>query len=230
MRVAVTAAPETAERFREALERAGFVPVLLPCVAVTAAPDPVLDRVRTLALTVDWIVVTSARAVQILWPWGGMPRVPVAAVGPRTAEAVGRAGGMPTVVGEGGVEELIRRMGNRISHTTMLYPRAARVAVDVELLLESAGASVITEIVYRTRPVAPPTEPSVPVATFASPSAVTGWMRSRSLEGIVRAALGPTTAAALAAVGHPAQVVAAVPRPCSLAEALTCHLDERRIP
>ncbi|NIQ59511.1 MAG: uroporphyrinogen-III synthase, partial [Gemmatimonadetes bacterium] len=66
----------------------------LPCIRVEPAPDDVLRRLRDRAPSADWIVVTSRRAVEVVWPEGRIPAGPaVAAVGPSTADAVRSAGG-----------------------------------------------------------------------------------------------------------------------------------------
>jgi len=230
VRVAVTAGPDTAERIGRELHRVGLRPVWLPCVEIAPVPEETLRRVRRVATDVDWILVTSARAVQVVWPHGGMPPVPVAAVGPTTARAVAAAGGDAQLVGSDGAAALVERLGRRAADATVLFPRAAQVAADVVGLLEGHRCRVLSEVVYTTRPIPPPSQPPVEAATFASPSAVDGWTRTRPLAGIVRAALGSTTADALAAAGYPADVVAPVPRPVSLADALYRHLEERRDP
>jgi len=227
VKVAVTATADTAERIRRALDVRGLEGVVLPCVVTRPRDEGALRRVRGLAATVDWIVVTSARAVRTLWPDGGMPPVPVAAVGPATAEAVAAAGGRVALVGTEGAASLLRRLEPEVGEATVLYPRPERTAADVETTLRAAGAEVIAATVYTTLPVPPPTEPVVDAVTFASPSAVLGWRRSRTLEGLVVAALGSTTAAAVKALGHPVDVVAETPSPERLVDSLVRHLEGR---
>ncbi len=227
MKVAVTASADTAERIGRALDARGLEGVFLPCVVTRSRADGELRPVRELAATVDWIVVTSVRAVRTVWPDGGMPPVPVAAVGRATADAVAAAGGRAVLVGDEGAAALLRRLGPEVGGATVLYPRPERAATDVEATLRAAGAEVIAATVYVTLPVAPPTDPLVDAVTFASPSAVLGWRRSRPLEGLVVAALGPTTAAAVKALGRPVDVVAEIPSPEGLADSLVRHLEER---
>ena len=91
--------------------------------------------------------------------------------------------------------------------------------------LRAAGAEVVAESVYETVPIAPASD-TVDVAIFGSPSAVEGWCRSRSLDGLVVGAIGATTAAALTHRGHPSDVVPERPSFENLVKALTQHLRE----
>lgn len=200
MRVAVTTAVDRADSVAVELQAAGLDPVLLPCIRVEPAPVADLDRIREAALAGDLVILTSARAVRITWPDGMPPDLPVAAVGEGTAAEVRRRGGSVEVMGVDGGESLVRLLAPRVAGRTVVFPRADRLASPIVEELRFAGARVVDVAVYTTVPVGPALD-AVDAASFASPSAVEGWSLARSFEGVVVAALGATTRAALAARG-----------------------------
>jgi uroporphyrinogen-III synthase len=225
-RVGLTSTSDSLPRLSEIVSKHGLDPVRLPCIEVTPADDDSLAIARTEADGADWIVITSRRAVGAVWPRGGMPEVPVAAVGQTTAAAVHEAGGSAALVGEGGAAELIRRLGSEVSGKRVLFPHAAGADPSTVESLETAGAEVIALVVYETRPVAPEEDP-VDSVMFGSPSAVAGWCLSRPLEGITLAAIGETTRAALIDRGYEPDVTPPRPDFELLAAMLADHLRER---
>lgn len=227
-RVAVTTAPgATAQRVAGLLRDAGLEPVLLPCIRVVPAEAETLARLRAAAETAEWIVVTSRRAVEHVWPGGGMPPQPsVAAVGAHTAEAVRAAGGRPEIVGAGGAAELRDALVSRLAGSRVVFPHAHAADPAMAVMLAGVAADVVALPAYHTEPVAPGDDP-VDAALFGSPSAVAGWTSGRPLTGLVAAALGETTAAALAAAGHPADLMPSRPGYDQLVRDLAAHLHER---
>lgn len=225
-RVAVTTAGDPAARAAADLRHRDLEPVMLPCIRIVPSPPHLLERARTAAREADWILLTSARAVSATWPDGGMPPVPIAAVGRSTASAASRAGGTVEITGRRGAASLIHDLEPLVSAKRVAFPHASGTGAAAADRLRRAGATVVTEVAYETKPVAPPSEP-VDAATFASPSAITGWCLSRSLEGIVVAVIGPTTADAVRQVGREPEVVASIPGMSNLVEALAGHLTER---
>jgi uroporphyrinogen-III synthase len=202
-----------------AVRAAGLDPVMLPCVAVEAAPHHVRAGVARRACAAEALVVTSARAVEILWPRGAMPGVPAAVVGASTAAAVRAAGGRVAVVGDGGLEVLLSQASHLLAGRTVVYPHSARTGGDALAALRGACGRLVAAVVYDTRSVKPDASVSVDVAMFASPSAVHGWLAARPLAPVARVAIGPTTAAALAGVGYAADAVASHPSYPALAAA-----------
>lgn len=227
LRVAVTTAVDRSEVVADAVRRAGLIAVVLPCLEVEPASEPVLARLRAAAAASDLIVATSGRAVRITWPVGGMPPVPVAAVGRATARAVTEAGGRVEVVGEQGAAALAGALEGRVRGRTVAFPHARGADPSTVRRLEASGATVAAEAVYETVPVGPGPDP-VDGVLFGSPSAVRGWYLTRTLDSLVVGAVGPTTAEALAGYGHPAEVVAPRPDLGALAAALGDALVERR--
>jgi uroporphyrinogen-III synthase len=161
----------------------------------------------------------------VLWPDGGMPGVPVAAVGPATARAVIKAGGLVAVEGRRGSRALVEDLGT-VRGRVVVFVHAAGASADTADRLAAKGAVVDAHAVYRTRPI-PPGDALVDSVAFASPSAVDGWLLARSLEGMVVASVGETTASYLEGRGHRSDVVATRPTFPSLADALAGRMIER---
>jgi uroporphyrinogen-III synthase len=195
--VGLTSTPERGSRLAGWCIDAGLDPVLLPCIESAPADSSHLAAVRAEARTADWIVVTSRRAISVLWPKGGMPDVRVAAVGPSTAEAVRKNGGNAEVVGGAGAGELTALLADQVRDNAVLFPHASGAGSSTVKALQDAGAEVLARAVYEIRPVAPGAE-TVDAVAFGSPTAVSGWFLSRSLDGLVVGAIGSTTARALA--------------------------------
>lgn len=221
-RVAVTTTADNAHRVGDALVAAGLVPVMLPCISISPSPEDVLVELRTAAAKADLIVVTSARAVRILWPDGNMPSTPVAAVGAATAEAVTDAGGTVQIIGDGGAADLVAQLD--VDGLTVAFPhaRAADPATTIEL--ERRGATVHGATAYDTIPIAP-ADDKVRAAVFGSPSAIDGWLMRRHLDGMTIAAMGETTASALRVRGVSDPVVVDRPDLESLAQALAERIN-----
>lgn len=181
-------------------EEIGLEPILLPCIEQVPADQGTLRSAMAEAEQADWLVVTSPRAVTTLWPEGAMPATRIAAVGPATARAVHRAGGTISVTGRGGAADLVGLLRDAVRGRKVVFPHAARAGGTTIAALEAAGASLVAIPVYEVRPISPPPDPVEAVA-FGSPSAVSGWALSRTLEGPFIGAIGETTAAALVAHG-----------------------------
>lgn len=197
MRIAVTTAMDAYGRWTRPMAGAGFTPVPLPCISIEPARSSTLERCRAWAASADVLVVTSARTVATLWPDGGLPDVPVLAVGEVTARAVENGGGSVALTGRGGADHLIGRAGHLVAGRKVFYPHAAGADPVPALRLASLGAELTTELVYHTVPRSPALDP-VDGAVFASPSAVAGWRLSRSIRELaVVGVIGDTTKEAL---------------------------------
>lgn len=205
--MAVTTSADAAERICVPLVLAELDPVVLPCIEVRAAPGSVLDGMRSAARVADHLLLTSVRTVQILWPEGGMPPVPVAAVGGATARAVEQAGGMVETIGPGDGDDLIDLLLAQVAGRRIVFPHARSADPGRAERLRRAGALVDAAAVYDTIPLPPGPDP-VDAALFGSASAVEGWCLSRTLSDVAMiGAMGPTTAAALSTRGRPADFV-----------------------
>lgn len=198
---------------------AGLEPVALPCIEIEARPEEDLAAVRSQCEDASLLFVTSARTVDVLWPTGGAPPVPVAAVGQKTAERVTESGGHVTFVGNRGSLTLANAIARENFTGPIVFPRGARSNPEAVDAMRSAGLTVIDLAVYDTRTIAPPNK-FVDAVMFGSPTAVTGWLMGRSLDGMVVGAVGETTARCLAEVGLGADLIAGIPSYKRLAEEL----------
>jgi uroporphyrinogen-III synthase len=223
-RVAITTAADRADLAARPYRARGLDPVLLPCVRIDTGPDSAIADIRQQAPGATWLVVTSARAVAIVWPDGAMPPVPVAAVGPVTARAVSEAGGIVALVGEAGASDLVEALGQGTG--VVVFPHAAGTDPGVFEEIITAGWDLLERTVYEAVPVAPSND-DVDAVVFASPSAVQGWVMTRRLDGPVVGAIGPTTARVLRGHGRVPDLIADPPSHEGLARLMAAHLAER---
>lgn len=216
----------TTDRFGEVADyyaEAGLTPVPVPTIQVVTAAGPAQALARRLASNAEMLLVTSPRTPRLLWPGAGMPVVPVAAVGEETASEVSRRGGTVVLVGKHGLADLAEEMVTIGCPRRIVFPRAAGSDPASLAPLRQAGVEVVELDVYRSVSV-PPASTPVDAVTFASPSAVEGWVSGRSLDGLVVAAIGMTTAAAVAAQRRP-DVVAEKPSHREMAAALAQYME-----
>jgi len=217
--VAITTSADRFDDVSRPFVDLAFTPVPLPCITISDADEGLLVGARTTAAGVDLLFVTSARAIRLLWPDGGMPPVRVAAVGAATARAATAAGGNVAVVGTGGGLDLVHQVRSLTGIQRVLFPHAEGTDPAVLDALRMTVPVTSTIPVYRTVPVAPGTDP-VDAVAFASASAVDGWFLSRDLQGVVVAAIGRPTAEALERFGVTADAVPGIPGFESMASAL----------
>lgn len=254
-RVVVTRAPEQAHTLVEELEDLGAEILLMPTVSFS---DPVdmesLDAALRLVGQFDWVLFTSANAVQFvskrcraLGLDGGKlqaPRPMVAAVGPATASAAEEAGfRVDFVAKQARGVALADELWGSINGRKILLPRSDRGDKELPAALLEAGGQVTEVVAYRIM-AAPPPEPEVrrlvgsgevDAVTFASPSAFRQFSDILGKEVVVRiaqravfAAIGPTTAEAIRSQGFPVEIQAADPSPIGLAAAIANYFA--RIP
>lgn len=225
-RVALTTTGDRSLQLADDVNALGLEAVVLPCIELAPAAGAAVASARSESSGADWLMVTSPRAVDVLWPEGGMPSTNVAAVGKVTAEAVRRAGGTVAVVGDGGAAELAERITGVVAGKSVFFPHAAGADRSTIDMLRRAGATVGAQVVYEIRPIAPGDDP-VESVVFGSASAVTGWFLSRDLDGIVVGVIGDTTAAAVADYGWSFDVMPPRPSYGGLVEQLAEHLRDR---
>jgi len=219
--VLVTRAREQAGRFQALLEARGAQVLALPTIAIDAPKSwQPLDEALEHLEAYRWVVFTSVNGVEMVRRRLGergrageaLAGRRVAAIGPATAEALGRLGIAAEVVPEDYVAEglaarlrALVRPGDRV-----LLPRAARTRDLLVRELEGMGARVDEVAAYRTRP-APEAAASlrdalrsgrVDVVTFTSSSTVRHFAAlfppdelGRLLAGVLVACIGPITRA-----------------------------------
>ena len=219
-RVVVTRASAQATGIRDALGALGADVLELPTLRVEALdPAPLVAAVRGLA-EYDWLVVTSQNAVALLWEVlrgaaldaRALARTRIACVGRSTAEALlGRGLAADVVprrfVAEAVLEEMAAR--DDVIGARVLYVAAEGARSVLSEGLRALGCQVDVVTSYRTVPEGGALagalrealqEGSVDAATFASASAVRGYVEAVGAELARRApavSIGPVTSEAL---------------------------------
>ena len=230
-RVVVTRAPHQAAEMAELLRQAGAEPLLYPCLAILPPEDlEALDGALKRAATgeYDRLLLTSANTVLILAQRLAaldisLPDLPAAAIGPATAEMAGKMLGVRVNwvarehVAEALAEDVAPAQGERL-----LLPQSAIARPVLADLLRAAGAQVTTVAAYRTGlgqggdPVpALLVNNAIDALTFTSSSTVSNFITRlkheggdrRDLAGVCLAAIGSVTAATMAELSLPADVV-----------------------
>jgi uroporphyrinogen-III synthase len=222
-RVAVTASVEASAGMSAELVVVGLRPVTLPCVRIQKAEDVDLARARAAVEEADLVVLTSSRALDVLWPGGPVPATPIAMLTPAGASRVEERGGRIAHVGTGKPSDFTAYLLRKAAGKRVAYPHAEDIDPRITLSLADAAAELVAVAVYGWIPVAPPLD-IVEAVVFESPLAVEGWMEGRDLSGIVAAAIGPGTAAALRRHGRGPDILVRRPHFGVLAETLASAL------
>ncbi|MFL6261908.1 MAG: uroporphyrinogen-III synthase [Thermoanaerobaculia bacterium] len=219
LRVVVTRAEHQSEGLAAAFEQAGAQVELLPLLEVVPPADPrPLERAAAEAGSYDWIVFTSANAVEAFLPLTGPLRssLRIAAVGPATAAALRAFGSEPHLTArKAEAEGLAADLAPQIAGRRVLLPQAADARPLLLQELKGAGAEAVAVVAYDKR--LPPEAPAraaelfstTPIGwvTFTSPRIVrhfvellgADWERRR---GELRAvSIGPVTSAELRRYG-----------------------------
>ena len=205
-RVAVTASVEASAGMSAELVAVGLRPVGLPCVRIQQADDATLARARAAAEEADLVVLTSSRALDVLWPQGPIPGTQVAALTAAGAARVEERGGKVVHAGTGNPSDFNAFLARKAAGKRVAYPHAEGVDPRVVVSLADAAQGLVAVAVYDWIPVAPELDP-VDSAVFESPLAVEGWLQARDLSEMVVAAIGPGTAAALRRQGRGADIL-----------------------
>jgi uroporphyrinogen-III synthase len=229
-RVLITRPKSQADAFATALSAAGFEPVFFPVIEIRPMADlSELDQALQNLASYDWVVFTSVNGVDVFWSrladlaLTGLPLdLRVAAIGPKTAEALRNHGASADYVPLEYIAEAILPGLGDLNGRRVLLPRAeiARKALP-EAIIRSGGS--VHEIpVYQTLPAHPSPRSldalrsGVDVITFTSPSTVHSFFaiaRDAGLDPLhlpgrpLVACIGPITAAAASQEGLPVDLV-----------------------
>jgi uroporphyrinogen-III synthase len=237
-----------------ALRASGLESLHCPTVAFEPPEDPGELRDALDALErIDWVIFTSAHAVdatcsQAQWRASAaghaLPRL--AAVGRATARRLAELGYqadiVPEVAGAHPLASAVAAAAGTLEGARVLWPRADLARRDLAVALSRAGATVVAPIAYRTVPAPPESllplkraleKGTLDAIAFCSPSSAQNLARGLGHDGLtalagklVVASIGPTTSAALATLGLPADVEAPEPSTAQLARALAARLRE----
>lgn len=254
--VLVTRAPGQAGEFSKLLRERGATVVEVPTIEIVpplswAEADRAIDRLPGY----DWLILTSTNAVHWFFrrvrerrgDLAGLAGVRVCAVGPKTREAIERAG--LTVFFQPSVyraERLIQEAGEGAWRgKRVLFPRAAEGRDVIPTEMRRVGAELDLVTVYRTVPSPEGREKlrsllaagTLDAVTFTSGSTVSSFAslldpaHLGSIVGRVAVAcIGPVTADAALAAGLTADVLAKEATLPSLADALQEHFAGRHRP
>src|SRR6202035_2807618 len=149
----------------------------LPLLEVVPPADGrPLERAASELALYDWLILTSANAVDAFLPLAGgaLPgRLRVAAVGAATAAALRTYGVEPDWTGAGGAEELLAALGPEVARSRrILLPQAADARPTLVEGLAAAAAEPVAVVAYDKR--LPPEAPRRAEELFAS--GPLGWV------------------------------------------------------
>jgi uroporphyrinogen III methyltransferase/synthase len=191
MRIVVTRAAEGLDRLTGRLQAAGLDVVECPLVRIEPLSlEPVaLDGY-------DWVVLTSARAVELLLDTVDGPLPPLAVIGPGTAAAARQRGIEPTLVATDSTQEgLVAALRPRLKAGDRVLFAGAEGARDV--IERELGADVLP--LYRTIPERPDVFPDGDLVVLASSSAARAFASLGV--GLPCVTIGPVTSAEARRVG-----------------------------
>lgn len=251
--VVTRAALQSSELFDE-LSARGATVRQLPLISFEPPEDYApMDAVLTSIQSFDWVLFTSANAVQALerraeqlgLRFDAVANLPLAAaVGPATSGAAEAAGfSVEYVAADHSGTGLARELGAELRGKKVLLPRSDRANPDLPATLRRSGAFVTEVVAYRNLPPSSTDrnklhenlKDGVDGILFYSPSAVQNFLellgreRLATVQGrAVMVAIGHATSAALSSAGI--QRIARAPDTTTKAvvEALEGHLARSR--
>jgi uroporphyrinogen-III synthase len=225
MKVLITRPRAQAADFAERLREAGLEPIFFPVIKIRPVENNTeLDNAIKNIKTYDWIVFTSVNAVN----YSPLPLeeglgVRIAAVGPKTAEALRKKNIKPDFVPDEYVAESILAGLGDIKNKHILLPRAEIARKELPEAIVKAGGIAHEVIVYQTLPAEidenglNALKSGVDFITFTSASTVENFvavMRQNNLDPLnlpnnpLFACIGPITEQAARAEGLSNLIVA----------------------
>ena len=214
-RVVVTRARHQAGELSRRLRTAGAGVVELATIAVVDPADggAAMGEAAGRAATHDWVVFTSANAVERflarLRDARGFGSAHIAAIGPGTAAALAARGLLADLLPASFVaESLLEAFPAPAPGASVLLPQAADARDVLADGLRARGWRVEVVEAYRTEAVTPPADVLAEAATadavaFTSASSVDGYVAAAGTAAVpaVVACIGPVTAAAATKAG-----------------------------
>jgi uroporphyrinogen-III synthase len=247
-RVVVTRAPHQAGALCSALEARGAASVKLATVAIRHdEATPELDAALAKLSAYDWVIFTSANTAESVLTRAGELNVSpdawfaktlsIAAIGDVTARAL-RERGVPVraVASSASPDGIVDALGDT-NMANVLLPQSDLARPELTKALQAHGATVHGVTAYRTLPQKPPADKladalTAHAITFASPSAVTGFVQGLSAIGASMsvpcavASIGPVTSAALKSAGMTVDIEAHEASVAGLVLALELYFAE----
>ncbi len=233
-RILLLRQPDEPDPYVAAFEAAGFRARCVPVLRFEFVNGAALRERLARPADFGGLVLTSPRAAEAMERAGPLPAgwgdKPAFVVGPATAAAARTVGLRPEGDGAGEGEALAAHIAEAVIagpfSPPLLFLCGDRRRDALPDRLCAAAVPVEELVVYRTIP-----EPAALEGLAASPPAWVAFFSPSGVEAalaasgfpwerIARAAIGPTTAAALRDAGHPAAAVAAEPTPAALVSAI----------
>lgn len=232
-RVLLLRDPDVGDPYEDVLRAAGYEPVSRPVLRFTFVGEEALRADLARPKDYGGLILTSPRAVQALVAaLGWLPAeaarwhtLPVFAVGPATAAALHEAGFAPEGEASGTAELLADYVAERSFEAPLLFLCGNRRRDTLPERLRAAGVPFEERCVYETH-----LRDDLDVSdldtfgwvVFFSPTGVEAARRAGAFGDVPVpcAAIGPTTADALALAGRQPEAVAGAPTPEALVEAL----------
>ncbi|MDP2995085.1 MAG: uroporphyrinogen-III synthase [Anaerolineales bacterium] len=192
MKILITRPRAQSADFGAALQMAGFEPVYFPVIEIRPVEDlTALDRALAKINCYDWVVFTSVNGVEVFFDHivGANGRSPlpdnlkIAAIGPKTAEALRERGIEPSFVPEEYVAEALLPGLGDLRGAWVLLPRAEIARKTLPEAIVAAGGVAHEIAVYHTLPAEADAEglaelkAGVDVVTFTSPSTVHNFVQ-----------------------------------------------------
>lgn len=231
MKVLITRPRAQSGSFGRTLKRAGFEPIYFPVIEIRPiVKNEALDRALADLSRYEWIVFTSVNAVDAVFDQirastlahgRSLPRV--AAIGPKTAEALRRRGIEPSFVPQEFVAEAILPGLGDLRGKSVLLPRAEIARKALPEAIVAAGGRADEIPVYHTLPARVTAralsslKAGVDVIAFTSPSTVENFVliaRKHGLDPLHLpsaprvACIGPITESAARLAGFDVAIVA----------------------
>lgn len=234
MKVLITRPRAQADDFADKLRSAGFEPILFPVIEIQPIENNIaLERALEKLNCYEWVVFTSVNAIpptvspHFQRKWGECPKgtrgAKIAAIGPKTAEALRKRGIEPDFVPDEYVAEAILPGLGDLQGKWVLLPRAEIARADLPEAIAKAGGIPHEIIVYRTLPATIDPDglnalkSGVDVVTFTSASTVENFVAICKQNGLdplnlpsnpLFACIGPITEQAAREAGFENVVVA----------------------
>lgn len=248
-RVLVTRAKGQNEDFMRQLVDLGVIPVELPTIQFVP-PDDLTSLDRTLARvgTYDWLIFTSANAVEHVWRRllllgrgeTDLQAVRLAAIGPATAASLVQLGLTIDLMPSEHIAEALLEAMPDIAGQSILLPTANIARPTLAKGLRAKGAFVDWVVAYQTQPAAAPPDlkarlAGVDILTFTSSSTVqnlVGMVKADDAMDLISTAtiacIGPKTAQTARDLGLPTHIVAAEYTITGLIESLANYYTSER--
>ena len=219
-RIIITRPRKLAQSFAKALRALGAAPILFPTIDISPVKDATcLDRALNHLAGYDWLVMSSANAVEAVWARLRALQIrefpetlKFASVGPKTAASLTKMGVQSNFVPkEYKAEAVLPGLGD-LEERWVLLPTADRARDVLPEAISKAGGVAHVVTAYHTVPTQPDPDglnalrEGVDVITFTSPSTVTNFITLSGNAGLNPnrmpgnpkiACIGPITANAL---------------------------------